>query len=313
MSHEKNPYVLLVMEHDEIRDVIFEENLSRCTPQEHPRAFVTGGQPGAGKSLLAELAKNELREQGGYLVIDADRYRNKHPQYGYLQQTEPTQAANYVHKDAGMWATELKDRGVQERFNLLIDQTSKDPDALVKLGKGLHEAGYRVELHVLAVNAQISEQRIHSRYENQMAVAGFGRFSTKDNHDFAYNALPETVGVVQAKEAVDRIVLYDKNCQAFYHNELRAGQWSNAENAAEALELERNKPMTMQEQGEFSKMYDKLVSMAEARNAPSDELQTLRSLQKQAHSMRQEALKTPIDERPKANFSMSSKPSMRIK
>ena len=93
MSHDKAPYVLLVMEHDEIRDVIFEENLSRCTPQEIPRAFVTGGQPGAGKSLLAEIAKNELRGVGGYLVIDADRYRNKHPQYGYLQQTEPTQAA----------------------------------------------------------------------------------------------------------------------------------------------------------------------------------------------------------------------------
>ena len=313
MSHDKAPYVLLVMEHDEIRDVIFEENLSRCTPQEIPRAFVTGGQPGAGKSLLAEIAKNELRGVGGYLVIDADRYRNKHPQYGYLQQTEPTQAANYVHKDAGLWATELKDRGMQERFNLLIDQTSKDPEALVNLGNSLHEAGYRVELHVLAVNAQISEQRIHSRYENQMAIAGFGRFATKDNHDFAYDALPKTVSAAQATAAVDRIVLYDKNCKPFYHNELREGKWLNSANASEALEQERNKPMTMQEQGEFVQTYDKLVSMAQARNAPTDELQTLQSLQEQAHSMRQKTLKTPIEERPKAGFSMSGKPSMRFK
>lgn len=180
MVNSENPYVLSVIDHAEIRDVIFSENLPRCTAQERPRAFITGGQPGAGKSLLAELAKSEMREEGGYLVIDADRYRNKHPLYGYLQQTEPTQAANYVHKDAGMWATELKDKGIEERFNVLIDQTSKDPDALVKLGRELREAGYRVELHVMAVSAQISEQRIHSRYENQMALAGFGRFATKE-------------------------------------------------------------------------------------------------------------------------------------
>jgi predicted ABC-type ATPase len=314
MVNSENPYVLSALDHAEIRDVIFSENLGRCTTQEQPRAFITGGQPGAGKSLLAEIAKTELREQGGYLVIDADRYRNKHPLYGYLQQTEPTQAANYVHKDAGMWATELKDKGIQERYNVLIDQTSKDPDALLKLGRELREAGYRVELHILAVSAQISEQRIHSRYENQMAVAGFGRFATKDNHDYAYNALPLTVSAAEEEQAVDRIVLYDKNSHAFYENHLLEGQWSNSSRAAEALIAERHKPLTAQEQVEFVKTYDKLVGMAEARKAPADELKTLKSLQVKAHSMQQTStLKTPVEERPKAGFSMSSKPSMRMK
>ena len=314
MVNSENPYVLSALDHAEIRDVIFSENLGRCTTQEQPRAFITGGQPGAGKSLLAEIAKTELREQGGYLVIDADRYRNKHPLYVYLQQTEPTQAANYVHKDAGMWATELKDKGIQERYNVLIDQTSKDPDALVKLGRELREAGYRVELHILAVSAQISEQRIHSRYENQMAVAGFGRFATKDNHDYAYNALPLTVSAAEEEQAVDRIVLYDKNSHAFYENRLLEGQWSNSSRAAEALIAERHKPLTAQEHAEFVKTYDKLVEMAEVRKAPVDELKTLKSLQVKAHSMQQaSSLKTPIDERPKAGFSMSSKPSMRMK
>lgn len=314
MVNSENPYVLSALDHAEIRDVIFSENLGRCTTQEQPRAFITGGQPGAGKSLLAEIAKTELREQGGYLVIDADRYRNKHPLYGYLQQTEPTQAANYVHKDAGMWATELKDKGIQERYNVLIDQTSKDPDALLKLGRELREAGYRVELHILAVSAQISEQRIHSRYENQMAVAGFGRFATKDNHDYAYNALPLTVSAAEEEQAVDRIVLYDKNSHAFYENRLLEGQWSNSSRAAEALIAERHKPLTAQEQAEFVKTYDKLVGMAEARKAHADELKTLKSLQVKAHSMQQTStLKTPVEERPKAGFSMSNKPSMRMK
>lgn len=278
------------------------------------RAFITGGQPGAGKSLLAELAKSEMREEGGYLVIDADRYRNKHPLYGYLQQTEPTQAANYVHKDAGMWATELKDKGIEERFNVLIDQTSKDPDALVKLGRELREAGYRVELHVMAVSAQISEQRIHSRYENQMALAGFGRFATKDNHDYAYNALPLSLDAVETQQAVDRIVLYDKNGQAFYENAVSNGQWSNSHRAAEALQTERAKPLSIQEQAEFSTTYDKLVSMAEARKASDHELKTLKSLQIKAHSMQQaDTLKTPIKERPKAGFSMSKSNSIRMK
>lgn len=314
MVNSDNPYVLSAVDHADIRDAIFSENLPRCTAQERPRAFITGGQPGAGKSLLAELAKSELREEGGYLVIDADRYRNKHPLYGYLQQIEPTQAANYVHKDAGMWATELKDKGIEERFNVLIDQTSKDPDALVKLGRELREAGYRVELHVMAVSAQISEQRIHSRYESQMALAGFGRFATKDNHDYAYNALPLSLDVAETEQAVDRIVLYDKNGQAFYENNVNNGQWSNSHRAVDALQAERQKPLTMHEQAEFAKIYDKLVTMAEARHAPTEELKTLKSLQVKAHSIQQSAsLKTPIEERPKAGFSMSKSGSMRIK
>ena len=314
MVNSDNPYVLASVDHADIRDAIFSENLPRCTAQERPRAFITGGQPGAGKSLLAELAKSEMREEGGYLVIDADRYRNKHPLYGYLQQTEPTQAANYVHKDAGLWATELKDKGIEERFNVLIDQTSKDPDALVKLGRELREAGYRVELHVMAVSAQISEQRIHSRYESQMALAGFGRFATKDNHDYAYNALPLSLDVAETEQAVDRIVLYDKNGQAFYENAVSNGRWSNSHRAAEALQTERAKPLSIQEQAEFSTTYDKLVSMAEARKASDHELKTLKSLQIKAHSMQQaDTLKTPIKERPKAGFSMSKSNSIRMK
>ena len=87
--------------------------------------------------------------------------------------------------------------GVEGLRNIIIDQTSRDPEALAKMTVGLRQAGYRVELHVMAVAAAVSEQRIHERYEGQKEASGFGRFSTKDKHDEAYAGVHASVGAAE--------------------------------------------------------------------------------------------------------------------
>lgn len=305
MSNSDNPYILSDIEHQEIRDVIISENLERCQSREQPRAFITGGQPGAGKSNLADIAKAQLIKEGGYLVIDADRYRRKHPIYGYLQKTDPIQAANFVHKDAAQWAGELKRAGISERHNLLVDQTSKDPQALINLGDDLRKNGYQVELHVMAVNELISEQRIYSRYETQFESYGFGRFSTKDNHDYAYNTLPLSVEAVEQSQSVDKIVIYDKDHKVIYSNELKNGEWSNPVNARTALEQERDKPMTLADKKEYARTYEKLVEMVSKpeRKATVEEVKKLQSLSIKANAMvKENILSVPISERPQAVY-----------
>lgn len=308
MSNSDNPYILSDIEHQEIRDVIVTENLERCQSRERPRGFITGGQPGAGKSILADVAKAQLIKEGGYLVIDADRYRRKHPLYGYLQKTDPIHAANFVHKDAAQWAGELKRAGISERHNLLVDQTSKDPQALMNLGDDLRKNGYQVELHVMAVSDLISEQRIYSRYETQFERYGFGRFSTKDNHDYAYNTLPLSVEAVEQSQSVDKIVVYDKDHKLIYSTELNNGEWSNPVSARTALERERNKSMTLTEKKEYARIYEKLVEMVSKpeRRASADEVKKLQSLSVKANSMvREKILSVPISERPQAVYKPS--------
>ena len=156
--------------------------LPRSKPQEHPTAVITGGQPGSGKSSLTAIALSQFRDSG-YVLVDADKLRPFHPDYRRLMLTDDRNAANRTHADCGPWANRLLHDGVQGRRNIIIDQTSRDPEALAKMTAGLRQAGYRIELHVMAVPTAVSEQRIHERYEGQKEASGFGRFSTQDKHD----------------------------------------------------------------------------------------------------------------------------------
>lgn len=58
-------------------------NNARATPQQNPKGFVLGGQPGAGKSILIEKIKKELNSN--VIVINGDDYRKYHPDYTKFQ------------------------------------------------------------------------------------------------------------------------------------------------------------------------------------------------------------------------------------
>ena len=53
---------------------------SRYSSQENPKAFLLGGQPGAGKSAL----ENMINIENKYVSISGDDYRKFHPLYDKL-------------------------------------------------------------------------------------------------------------------------------------------------------------------------------------------------------------------------------------
>lgn len=268
-----NPFQLSQDEHEAIYREIEAHYLPKTQPQEQPRAIITGGQPGSGKSGITDLAKAELRNQGGYILIDADKLRRESPLYDAAMAYDDRTAANMTHPDAGAWAGRLTVAAAEGRRNLIIDQTSKDPDAVESLAMKLKDAGYTVELRVMAVHEKISELRIHSRYENQKAESGAGRFSTRDNHDIAYAGVVSTVERVEQNRSVDGLRIYDKNHQVLKDNHLQAGEWANEPNAARVMHTERNRPLTLDERRELTAGYEKLATMlaSPARQAQPEE------------------------------------------
>lgn len=270
--------------HEQIYSKIAREYLSRATPQEAPVAILTGGQPGSGKSGIAHTAKRELQAQGGFVLVDADEVRSWHPEYHALLRLDDTTAANKTHPDAGAWAGRLGRDAIASKRNVIFDQTSKDPRAVLDLARKLHEAGYRVELRVMAVNRLISEQRIHMRYEAQKAATGHGRFSTRDNHDIAFAGVLKTVAVVEASQAVDVIKVYDKDHRGIYIAELDGGAWSRQPAAAATVDAERSRPLTLAERGELVVNYERIGRMLEApeRRASPAEVGTVAGLADQA-------------------------------
>lgn len=275
-----NPYQLSPEEHELYYREIEQKYLPKSEPQENPRAIITGAQPGSGKSGLTDRAKDELRGQGGFALIDADKLRGYSPHLKQALQENDREAANLTHADAGKWASRFALVAAQHRRNLIIDQTSKDPAALSETASRLRSAGYGIELRVLAVNPLVSQQRIHMRYETQKANIGHGRFSTQENHDAAYAGLIKSVQAMEQGRGVDAISVYDKNHNKIFPPQEREGQGNALDGATEALRKERERPLSRQEWQELSDGYDKLSSMLEApeRAATADEKRVIAKL-----------------------------------
>ena len=279
-------YKLNAARHEAIyRDEIAPYYLPKSRPQENPTAVITGGQPGSGKSGVADIATERFSDSG-YVLVDADKMRPFHPEYVNLMATDDRHAANLTHADCGPWANRLLRDGVEGRRNIIIDQTSRDPEALAKMTAGLREAGYRVELHVVAASAAISEQRIHQRYEGQKERDGFGRFSTKDKHDEAYAGVLVSVGAAERGNLVDRLVIYDKSAQPIYENRLENGAWHSAPGADQAMKAERTRPMTLQERREYAAGFEALAEKLARpeRKATPEEIGRISELQRNARA-----------------------------
>jgi predicted ABC-type ATPase len=263
-----NPYELDKAEHDRRYSKIATKYLSSSEPKEKPRAIIIGGQAGSGKGTLTQQAAREMFKEGGVVLVDVDALRSRHPQNNQLMRDNDRQAANLTHNDASKWAKRLTNDAIEGKRNLVIDQTSKSPDSLVARTTQLREAGYHVELRVMAVNAETSEQRVHTRYENQRAKYGAGRFVPKEAHDAAYVGVPESVAAVERSKTVDALSIYDKHQNRIYENTLHNGEWvQQPPGGRAALEAERNRPLTLQDHKEQADAYGKLSQALEARGA----------------------------------------------
>jgi predicted ABC-type ATPase len=280
-----NGNTLTLAEHEEIYASIQAYYLAKSVPQTNPRAIITGGQPGSGKSRITSDAAAEFSEQGGFVIVDADKLRRFHPGYSKLLREDDTNAADLTHPDASGWARKLRRAGQEGRRNLIIDQTSKDPVVLIALANQLHTDGYIVELRVIAVSSLISEQRIYARYEQQKLTDGYGRFATKESHDLAYTELPNSVEAAELNKSVDTIKLYDKDHRLIYANEIKRGDWARTPEAKDALVQERNRPLSIDERNEYINGCEKLIILLREREARDDAVPYINNLILQARQL----------------------------
>jgi len=285
MSTGNTDHQLSAADRDRIySDSIAPRFLANSNAVEQPRAIITGGQPGSGKSRLADAGMAELEQSGGAVMIDADRLRRYHPRNDALMRADDKQSANLTHKDAGAWAGRLIADGVERRRNLVIDQTSRDAEAVERLAAQLHERGYKVELRAMAVKDIVSEQRILMRYERQKSTDGHGRYSTKDNHDSAYAGLANTIATVEAKGTVDALSLYDATHAPIYSNQCVDGKWLHPAGAAAAMKRERERSFTAGEQAAYETGLNRIEAMLQqpSRAAQPNELALVEGLRERA-------------------------------
>ncbi|MEZ5646340.1 MAG: zeta toxin family protein [Burkholderiaceae bacterium] len=174
-----------------------------ATSVDRPRAIITAGQPGAGKSKVVGRLEADL--DGNVVTVDPDELRKLHPQVDNLRRQHPYTWSGHTHGDASQWATELRQAAVAQRKNIILDTTMPRTDLI----KELQAQGYDVEIRAIATHRLESELGVANRFSRDVDKFGHGRHVPEGVRKSVYNRLPDALDDVARQTGVP-IRIYDR-------------------------------------------------------------------------------------------------------
>lgn len=194
--------------------------LSELTTHETPKAIVLAGQPGSGKSALVRAVREEF--QGDVLVIDPDEQRERIPGVRRLQEADPFGWPEKTNTDAFKLANGLRDEGIKQHVNLLIDGSMSDAGNSIRTIEALQKKGYEVEVRAISSHWLESELGIDQRFMRQIDADGVARDVDMDFHNRVYNGLPGNMEKVAEARGV-QVRIYDRELNELYDNRRDVG------------------------------------------------------------------------------------------
>jgi AAA+ ATPase superfamily predicted ATPase len=195
---------------DIYRNEILPYNLLNKKSADYPRAVLLGGQPGSGKSKLANIAVAETKSSEGVVIIAADNYRNLHPKFeDEIVKLYPQEAPLIVAPVANKWAAMLIKDAVEERKNIIFESALANSYVATSMIDSFKRAEYKVDLKIMAVKKELSKLGTFLRYESMIKENGWGRAVPPKEHDVRYNNLPGTIYEICKDNKYHNITLYN--------------------------------------------------------------------------------------------------------
>ncbi|MFD0287639.1 zeta toxin family protein [Streptomyces lutosisoli] len=243
------PVVLPEAEHEEI---LASQILPACTtgavPQEQPVVVLVGGPPGSGKSTACQVLKKMLDRRGGAVLIGPDLYKSAHPAYRRLLRSDDRTAGVKVRPDVLRWQAEVEEYVRGQRFDAVVETPPADPEQ----ARAYREAGYRVEVVVLAEAEAVTQLSVLERYLAQVAEDGAGRYVSWDNQDQVMRRLLRSVEVIETERLADRVMVVRRGLQVLYDSGPSTdGVGPSPAGAHQALKAAQARPWTAPETWRF--------------------------------------------------------------
>ncbi len=230
------------------REEIVPDELSSADTVDNPVVVLVAGQPGAGKTKTGQAAMKQFASRGGSVWASGDSYRPYHPEYHRLLAEEPHRAVTYVRADGRKWLAKAQRYLLERRVNVVVETTLSDDQVLRDTSAEFREAGYRVEIVVLAVPAPQSRLGILARYHQQVQRFGRGRLTEMPQHDAFYVAAAVCLERLDRERLVDVVRVERRGHTLLYGNELDdSRRWVRPPRSRDALNLERNRTWTHEE------------------------------------------------------------------
>jgi hypothetical protein len=241
----------------------FSERKEKSKAQEKPAIVFIGAQPGAGKSAAAQMVRQELVKQGGYIHVDADRMREEIPVKGHKPTSQETQA------DAGKLANALRTLAF-EKWSTVIEQgTLRGPGIMAHVTEMAHNQGYRAELVAVATHREESILGIYERFEKQHLNPALNpRFVPEAYHKDALTGFTENFA--KDSGAFDRVRVVNRDGQTLFDSAARENHYISPYEA-----LQKGRELTPERLYAITQGWERVKALAEARDAPHEHLEQI--------------------------------------
>ena len=216
-KHIENENELLMTEEEfaHAYQKIKEDITKNKTSVDCPVAIVLGGQPGAGKSNIYQIARR--RFSNNLVELDCDAFRVYHPYYEQIKlmfgKEDGAKTNPFIFRAVDMLVEELSD----QKYNLIIESSLKRPNTCINNGKMLPPKGYEVELHIMATNKEVSWQSTINRYYEDLKRTGKPRAVPKEFHDTVISNICNSLYTVKESGLMSNILMFDRKQNCLYN------------------------------------------------------------------------------------------------
>lgn len=173
-----------------------------------PRAFLLGGQSGAGKTTLHSVLNKEFR--GNIVVVNGDEYRAYHPRFEQLHEVYGDKAVAYTAAWAGKMTEALIDVLSAAGYNLVVEGTLRTSQVPMDTAKLLRGKGYSVSLALMAVKPEMSLISCKIRYEQMRLNGQVPRATDPAHHEKIIKEIVGNLAVLEDSGLFDEIRLYSR-------------------------------------------------------------------------------------------------------
>lgn len=235
---------------DVLHKVILPTAMKGAVRQVRPVVVIVGGQPGAGKTDVADLVQAALDRRGGAVRVCSDLYKAAHQRYRGMLAADVRTAGVKVRPDTRRWQAAVEDCVRAGGYDAVVESALADADAFRTSAAAYRQAGHRIEVVAVATAEALSQLGILDRFLSE-AVDGGGRYVSWENHDLCARGMLATLAVIEAERLADRITVVRRDGTVLYDNELVDGAWRRRAAADRVVAYERSRPWSARETAVF--------------------------------------------------------------